>query len=62
VALAGLKPNQIDALYFAGGSTGLRLLASRIAAAFPSAHSVRGDRFASVANGLGLHALRWFGA
>ncbi len=62
VAQAGLKPVQIDALYFTGGSTGLRLLASRIAAAFPTAHVVRGDRFASVATGLALHAQRWFSA
>ncbi len=61
-AQAGLRPEQIDALYFTGGSTGLRLLASRIAAAFPSAKVVRGDRFASVATGLGLHAQRWFAA
>jgi len=61
VAGAGLKPSQIDALYFTGGSTGLRLLASRIAAAFPAARAVRGDRFASVAGGLGLHAARCFG-
>ncbi len=57
---AGLKADAIDALYFTGGSTGLRLLAQRIAAAFPAARVVRGDRFASVATGLGLHARRWF--
>jgi hypothetical chaperone protein len=57
---AGLTPQQIDALYFTGGSTGLRVLASRLAAAFPSAHAVRGDRFASVATGLGLHARHCF--
>ena len=60
-AQAGLKAGAIDALYFTGGSTGLRLLAQRIAAAFPAARVVRGDRFASVATGLGLHARRWFG-
>ena len=60
-AQAGLEPQQIDALYFTGGSTGLRLLAQRIAAAFPAAQVVRGDRFASVATGLGLHARRRFG-
>ena len=60
VVQAGLTPAQIDALYFTGGSTGLRLLASRIAAAFPAAHVARGDRFASVATGLALHAQRWF--
>jgi hypothetical chaperone protein len=61
-AQAGIKADRIDALYFTGGSTGLRLLAQRIAAAFPSSKVVRGDRFASVVTGLGLHARRWFGA
>ncbi len=61
VAQAGLTPGQIDALYFTGGSTGLRLLAERIAAQFPAARAVRGDRFASVANGLALDAARRFG-
>ena len=61
VTQAGLAPVQIDALYFTGGSTGLRLLANRIAEAFPAAQVARGDRFASVATGLGLHAQRWFG-
>jgi hypothetical chaperone protein len=61
VAQAGLQREQIDALYFTGGSTGLRLLAQQIAAAFPDARPVRGDRFASVATGLGLHAQRLFG-
>ena len=59
---AGLRPGQIDALYFTGGSTGLRLLAQRIAVAFPGARTVRGDRFASVATGLALHARRVFSA
>ena len=60
VAQAGLKPEQISALYFTGGSTGLRLLAERIAADYPAAAHVKGDRFASVATGLGLHAARLF--
>ncbi|MBS0444829.1 MAG: Hsp70 family protein [Proteobacteria bacterium] len=60
-AQAGLPAERIDALYFTGGSTGLRLLASRIAAAFPRARAVRGDRFASVATGLGLYAQRRYG-
>jgi len=60
-ALAGLAPDQIDALYFTGGSTGLRQLADALAAAFPQARPVHGDRFASVATGLGLDAQRQFG-
>ena len=61
-AQAELEPAAIDALYFTGGSTGLGLLAERLQQAFPTARAVRGDRFASVATGLGLHAARRFGA
>jgi hypothetical chaperone protein len=61
VVLAGLRAEQIDALYFTGGSTGLRLLVDGMAAGFPAAARVSGDRFASVATGLGLHARRLFG-
>jgi hypothetical chaperone protein len=58
---AGLARERVDALYFTGGSTGLAVLAQRIAARFPAAAVVRGDRFASVAQGLGVHAQRIFG-
>jgi hypothetical chaperone protein len=62
VTLAGVAPEAIRALYFTGGSTGLRALADRLAAAFPQARPVHGDRFASVATGLGIEARRQFGA
>jgi hypothetical chaperone protein len=58
--LAGASPESVDALYFTGGSTGLRSLTSGLAAAFGSARAVHGDRFSSVAAGLGLHAQRMF--
>ncbi len=60
LAQAGLARESIDALYFTGGSTGLKPLADCIAARFPTASVVRGNRFASVAQGLGLHAQRVF--
>jgi hypothetical chaperone protein len=60
VRLAGVAPEQVDALYFTGGSTGLTSLVDRIAAGFPQAERVRGDRFASVAQGLGEHARALF--
>jgi hypothetical chaperone protein len=60
VRLAGLQPGDIHALYFTGGSTGLKLLTDQLEAAFPDAKAVRGDRLASVATGLGLHAARLF--
>ena len=58
LAMAGLAADQVDALYFTGGSTGFKPLADRIAGRFPRAAAVRGDKFASVAQGLGLHARR----
>ncbi|HEU5295519.1 MAG TPA: Hsp70 family protein [Burkholderiaceae bacterium] len=57
---AGLKPQRLDAMYFTGGSTGLQPLVTAIAAVAPQAQVVRGDRFASVASGLGVHARRLF--
>ncbi|MES2355873.1 MAG: Hsp70 family protein [Pseudomonadota bacterium] len=61
VRLSGVAVERINALYFTGGSTGLRFLSDRLTACFPAARSVRGDRFASVATGLGLHASRLYG-
>jgi hypothetical chaperone protein len=58
VRLAGVKPDAVDAIYFTGGSSGLTSLTARVAAAFPDARAVQGDRLSSVATGLGLHAVR----
>ncbi len=58
---AQLDPAQIQALYFTGGSTGLSMLAERIAARFPRAARAEGDRFTSVVSGLALAAQRRFG-
>jgi hypothetical chaperone protein len=62
VQRAGLTPDRIDALYCTGGSTGLRFLVDALQAAFPQARRVQGDRLASVATGLGLHAQHCFTA
>lgn len=61
VAQAGVSPASVDALYFTGGSTGLKGLTDALAAAFPAARPVHGERLASVATGLGLYARRCFG-
>ncbi len=58
VRRAGVADDAIAALYFTGGSTGLRVLSARLCDAFPMAEPVSGDRFSSVARGLGLEALR----
>jgi len=60
VQRAGVAPRDVDALYFTGGSTGLAFLSGALSAAFPDARPVFGDRLASVATGLGIHAQRVF--
>ncbi|MCC8396427.1 Hsp70 family protein [Paraburkholderia sp. MMS20-SJTR3] len=61
VQAAGVAPRDVDAIYFTGGSTGLAFLSGALAGAFPDAKAVFGDRLASVATGLGIHARRVFG-
>jgi hypothetical chaperone protein len=62
VRRAGVEVSAIDTLYFTGGSTGLAVLTQRLAAAFPQARPVQGDRLASVARGLGVRGARRYGA
>ena len=59
--LAGVTRDAVQTLYFTGGSTGLTPLVQRIAAEFPRAQQRRGDRFASVVAGLGVHARALYG-
>jgi hypothetical chaperone protein len=58
--LADVDHDRVDALYFTGGSTGLRDLVGQLAAAFRGAEIVRGDRYASVVSGLAITAARNF--
>ena len=59
---AGVHRDDVDVVYFTGGSTGLDALVTRIASALPRAQRVAGDRFASVVGGLGIYARRLFDA
>ncbi|SAL03367.1 chaperone protein [Caballeronia calidae] len=58
---AGVAPADVGAIYFTGGTTGLRFLSEALSAALPGAQPVFGDRLASVAKGLGIYAQRIFG-
>ena len=60
VKLAGVDESEVGAVYFTGGTTGLRFLSDALASAFPAARPVFGDRLASVATGLGIYAQRVF--
>jgi hypothetical chaperone protein len=61
VQAAGVAPAEVSALYFTGGSTGLLFLTQALSEAFGEARPVFGDRLASVATGLGIHAQRLYG-
>ena len=60
VRMANLRAQDLDVLYFTGGSTKLEFLTRRIAGLFPTAQVVFGDPFASVVSGLGIYASRLF--
>lgn len=56
VSKAGLAMGDIDAIFMTGGSTGLPGFELKIRRMFPEAKIQYGDRFSSVAKGLGLAA------
>jgi hypothetical chaperone protein len=58
---AGVSGDEIDTVFFTGGSSGVPLLRERISALLPQARSVEGDRFGSIGAGLALDAVRKFG-
>ena len=58
---AGVAPDDVDTLYFTGGSSGMTALRTAFGAAFPHSRVAVGDLFGSVASGLGIDALRRFG-
>ncbi len=58
---AGVKPEDVDTVFFTGGSSGVRKLRERIGAVVPAARKVEGDLFGSIGAGLALDAVRKFG-
>ena len=61
LADAGVGPDEVDTVFFTGGSSGVGLLRARIGALVPDARKVEGDLFGSIGAGLALDALRKFG-
>jgi len=57
---AGIRSDQVDTVFFTGGSSGVRGLRQQIAAIVPDARKVEGDLFGSIGAGLGLDAARRF--
>ncbi|MEO7496201.1 MAG: Hsp70 family protein [Massilia sp.] len=61
LADAGVTANQVDTVFFTGGSSGVGALRARIGALLPQARKVEGDLFGSIGAGLALDAVRKFG-
>ena len=58
---SSVKADQIDAVFFTGGTTRVKALQNKVLGLFENARVVRGDVFNSVAMGLSTDALRKFG-
>lgn len=58
---SGIKPDDVDTLYFTGGASGVTQLRERIAAVLPQARRVEGDLFGSIGAGLAVEARRRYG-
>lgn len=61
VQLAGLNKSDLDRIVLTGGSTAMPGFEAAVAADFPGVELVKGDRFTSIARGLGLVAQRRYG-
>jgi hypothetical chaperone protein len=61
LADAGIRAEDVDTVFFTGGSSGVRMLRERIGAMLPDARKVEGDLFGSIGAGLALDAVRKFG-
>jgi hypothetical chaperone protein len=58
---AGVAADQVDTVFFTGGSSGVPLLRQRVGALLSKAQRVEGDLFGSIGAGLALDAARKFG-
>lgn len=61
LADAGLRPEQVDTLFFTGGSSGVPLLRQSVAALLPKARQVEGNTFGSIGSGLAIEAHKRYG-
>jgi hypothetical chaperone protein len=60
IAAAGLKPEDVQTIFFTGGSSLIPVVRNAISGATPHAEIATGSDFLSVASGLTLEAARRF--
>ena len=61
LADAGVAADQVDTLFFTGGSSGVPALRQSVAAMLPIARSVEGNTFGSIGSGLAIEAKKRYG-
>ncbi|WP_161864770.1 Hsp70 family protein [Pseudomonas yangonensis] len=61
MADAGIAADQVDTLFFTGGSSGVPALRQSVAAMLPNARSVEGNTFGSIGSGLAIEAKKRYG-
>ncbi len=61
LAAAGLKHDDIDTVFFTGGSSAIPALRQSVAALLPRARHVEGSRFGSIGSGLAIEARKRYG-
>lgn len=58
---ASITADQVDTLFFTGGSSGVPALRQSVAAMLPNARSVEGNTFGSIGSGLAIEAKKRYG-
>ena len=58
---AGITADQVNTLFFTGGSSGVPALRQSVAAMLPNARSVEGNTFGSIGSGLAIEAKKRYG-
>ncbi|MCY1352788.1 hypothetical protein D9M68_582970 [compost metagenome] len=61
LADAGIGAEQVDTLFFTGGSSGVPALRQGVAALLPNARAVEGNLFGSIGSGLAIEAKKRYG-
>lgn len=59
---AGVTEDQVDTVFFTGGSSGIPALRNSVAAMLPNARHVEGNIFGSIGSGLAIEARKRYGA
>jgi hypothetical chaperone protein len=59
---AGVSVEQVDTVFFTGGSSGIPALRQSVAAMLPNARHVEGNTFGSIGSGLAIEAMKRYGS